>query len=143
MRNTLLDRFVYFVGFVTLATAIAALFIEFGPGQTAFGTQLPQVAWWAIAEPFMLCIVFLLVQGIGLRAIVPIPGSVNQDSWLVMLIVASIGPSTRLLSLAPKGAVFASREHLLVTMATITMCVIVRLVQLRRGVTTGAIAAGQ
>lgn len=132
-------RFAYFVGFVTLVTVAAATWIEFGPGPDIFGALLPQVAWWANAEPFFACIAFLLAQGVGGRAIVPMPGTTEQDVWPTILIVGAMAPSLGMVALAPKGALFSSRAHLFVTMFTIVLCVVTRYVQLRFGARSGAV----
>ena len=139
MSYNALKRFVYFVGAVTLLTVVIAAWIEFGPGPAVFGGFAPRVAWWANAEPFLACIAFMLAQGLGGRAIVPIPGTKDQDVWSTILIAGATAPSLGMVALAPKGALFASREHLFVTMFTIVLCVLTRFVQLWFGPKSGAI----
>ena len=134
MRFTTIRRIVLAVAGVTVGMFLAARLIEFGLGETVFGDHLGFVAHASIAWPFVLCTLFLAMQGAvpGGRAVVVIPGT-QQDLWSFLLILAFATPALELVRFVPAHAMFGTREHVVASAYFTVACFLGRLVQLRFG----------
>lgn len=115
----------------TTAVLIVARVVDFTTAGAASGDVIA-IAWWTTAWPAAVCVAYLLTQGVipGGRRFVPLPGSTDQDAWLLILVLASATPAVTIGPPGP-GGFFGTRDAVRLTTFACVAAILVRAVQLR------------
>ena len=94
----------------SVAVLVAARVVDYTTALAVPG-DVVAIAWWTTAWPVVVCVAYVLIQGglPGGRQFVSLPGSSDQDAWLLTLVLAAATPSTTI-GQAGAGGFFATRD---------------------------------
>ena len=115
----------------SVAVLVAARVVDYTTALAVPG-DVVAIAWWTTAWPVVVCVAYVLIQGglPGGRQFVSLPGSSDQDAWLLTLVLAAATPSTTI-GQAGAGGFFATRDAVRLATFASTAGILIRALQLR------------